>query len=184
MSLDTLQVRVFKCVFDLHFRDAFLVVKFLCEVFLEWKETSRSKNSITTDRVKVVDSAASFNTTMRIESEVIFVEENGQFLKRETSLVLNLISANRPDLVKLIGRIVLDLAEVLNENPYQEVKKHRFLQSPMKSVEIEFDRASGCRWLACQACLATFWSRGCSWMASTERSECWLTSRWAAVDGA
>ncbi len=37
------------------------------------------------------------------------------FVKKETLLLINLVSNSRPDQVKLVGRLVIDLADIIND---------------------------------------------------------------------
>lgn len=43
------------------------------------------------------------------------------YLKKESLLHLNLISNSRPDQVKLVGRVLVDLSEVANSHLYSTV---------------------------------------------------------------
>jgi hypothetical protein len=45
-----------------------------------------------------------------MNTELIYDGLNSRYLKKDTLVVVNLISNSRPDQIKLVGRLVLDLA--------------------------------------------------------------------------
>ena len=52
---------------------------------------------------------------------MIYHKDKKIYLKKESLVHLNLISNSRPDQVKLVGRISVDLSEVANNNSYSEI---------------------------------------------------------------
>lgn len=50
-----------------------------------------------------------------------------QYLKKESLFHLNLISNSRPDQVKLVGRVVIDLSEIANSNKYSSVTTSKLM---------------------------------------------------------
>lgn len=49
---------------------------------------------------------------------MIYDNKKREFIKKETLIVLNLISKSKPDQVKLVGRVTIDLAKVINVGMY------------------------------------------------------------------
>lgn len=50
-----------------------------------------------------------------MRTEVGWDRSKKSFMKKETQVQLNLVSKSRPDQVKLVGRVTIDLANILNE---------------------------------------------------------------------
>jgi hypothetical protein len=55
-----------------------------------------------------------------MRTEVAFDRATRRFLKKETQVQLNLISKSRPDQSKLVGRVTVDLAAILNDGLYAQ----------------------------------------------------------------
>lgn len=55
-----------------------------------------------------------------MRTEVAYDRNKRLFLKKETQVQLNLTSKSRADQSKLVGRVTIDLALLLNENSYTE----------------------------------------------------------------
>lgn len=55
---------------------------------------------------------------------MLYDEDQNWYSKKDSLILLNLISKSKPDQVKLVGRIHLDLAEVINLNTYAEQKSY------------------------------------------------------------
>jgi hypothetical protein len=47
-------------------------------------------------------------------------KDDGNFIKKDSVLSLNLISKRRPDQQKLVGRITIDLAKLVTGEKYAE----------------------------------------------------------------
>jgi hypothetical protein len=56
---------------------------------------------------------------------MVFNAKKREYYSKETFLLLNLVSKSRPDQVKLVGRVSVDLAEVLNRDRFQEIERIR-----------------------------------------------------------
>ena len=54
---------------------------------------------------------------------MVYNTKSHQYYSKETFLLLNLVSKSRPDQVKLVGRISVDLADVLNRRRFEEVSR-------------------------------------------------------------
>lgn len=52
---------------------------------------------------------------------MLYDKISGQYLKKESLLMINLISKSRPDQVKLVGRVAVDLADVLNSKTFENI---------------------------------------------------------------
>ncbi len=52
---------------------------------------------------------------------MVYNAKKREYYSKETFLVLNLVSKSRPDQVKLVGRISVDLADILNRKRYSEL---------------------------------------------------------------
>ena len=54
---------------------------------------------------------------------MVYNTKKKEYYSKETFLVLNLVSKSRPDQVKLVGRISVDLAEILNRRRFEELSR-------------------------------------------------------------
>ena len=54
---------------------------------------------------------------------MVYNTKKKEYYSKETFLVLNLVSKSRPDQVKLVGRISVDLAEILNRRRFEELSQ-------------------------------------------------------------
>lgn len=52
---------------------------------------------------------------------ILYDKANKKYLKKESLLMINLISKSRPDQIKLVGRVAIDLADVLNMNSFDQL---------------------------------------------------------------
>lgn len=50
--------------------------------------------------------------------QMVYDRSKRLFAKKETLIQLNLVSKNRPDQPKLVGRVTVDLANILNNDFY------------------------------------------------------------------
>lgn len=53
-----------------------------------------------------------------MKTEIGYDKSRKCFLKKETQVQLNLTSKNKSDQPKLVGRVAVDLASILNEGVY------------------------------------------------------------------
>ncbi len=65
---------------------------------------------------------------------MIYHRGQRQYLKKESLIHLNLISNSRPDQIKLVGRVVIDLAEIANKSVYASITTSKLMYC---SVEAE-----------------------------------------------
>ena len=65
---------------------------------------------------------------------MIYHRGQRQYLKKESLIHLNLISNSRPDQIKLVGRVVIDLAEIANKSAYASITTSKLMYF---SVEAE-----------------------------------------------
>lgn len=49
---------------------------------------------------------------------MVYNSKKKEYYSKETFLVLNLVSKSRPDQIKLVGRISIDLADIVNKNRF------------------------------------------------------------------
>lgn len=56
---------------------------------------------------------------------MIYNKKTKQFAKKETHLNLNLISKSRKDQIKLIGRIQIDLADLIDNHSYSQLNNYK-----------------------------------------------------------
>lgn len=52
---------------------------------------------------------------------MIYNTKKREYYSKETFLVLNLVSKSRPDQVKLVGRVSIDLAEIINKKKFADI---------------------------------------------------------------
>jgi hypothetical protein len=98
---------------------AVTTVRFPCLFSVQWR-TNNQKVCIETAKYSPVGSKTDFNEHLIIKTEVAYDRSKRMFLKRETQVQLNLTSKSRADQSKLVGRVTIDLASILNEGLYTE----------------------------------------------------------------
>jgi acid phosphatase class B len=102
------------CTFEAYFYKAKVNLRFPSLFFVEWKSMN-SKNSVAMiGRKRAINSNIDLDETLLFTTEMIFHRGQGQYLKKESLIHLNLISSSRPDEVKLVGRVVIDLSNIAN----------------------------------------------------------------------
>lgn len=92
-------------------------------MLVEWKIGSGRKSVTSKNKVQIKNGVAQFNERFIIETEILFDEVKQKFLKRDSLLQLNLTTANKPD-PKLVGRINVDLSEVINSKSFNFMEAH------------------------------------------------------------
>ena len=70
------------------------------------------------DNVSPHDGIATFNENLSFQTYLLYDKTTSSYLRKETSLCLMLVSARKPDEEKLVGRVVVDLAQILNSSAY------------------------------------------------------------------
>jgi hypothetical protein len=98
-------------------RSASTAVRFPCLFSVQWR-TNNQKVSVETARYSPQGGKTDFNEDLLLKTEVAFDKTSRSFLKKETQVQLNLISKSRPDQSKLVGRVTIDLASILNDGLY------------------------------------------------------------------
>lgn len=71
------------------------------------------------ENVELKDGVAPFGDRLGFQTYVLFDKSTGRYVRKETSLCLLLVTARRPE-EKLVGRVVVDLAQVLNDSKFQQ----------------------------------------------------------------
>ena len=69
---------------------------------------------------------------------MIYDQDTGQYLPKLTSLSLYLVSFRNPDEEKLVGRVVIDLASVLNSKEFSEAGSHKMDYCSVKDACLHF----------------------------------------------
>jgi hypothetical protein len=119
-------LEVYQCAFEVHVQKATMVVKFPCLYSIEIK-TMTKKNilAVTKQKVSAVNSVAIFNETLRFDTELLYNCKERLFAKKEVLLLLNLVSIRRPEQVKLVGRVTIDLSEVMQAHYSSQLKNYK-----------------------------------------------------------
>ena len=107
-----------RCTFQAHFTTAKVNIRFPSVFFMEWKEVHGRNAVAMTGRPRADKTLITFEEELSWGTEMLFHPQQQRWLKKEALLHLNLISSSRPDQVKLVGRVLLDLAEIIERNPY------------------------------------------------------------------
>ena len=94
-------------------------VRFPCLFSVQWR-TNNQKVSVETAKYSPQGGKTDFNEDLLMRTEIAFDRVNHRFLKKETQVQLNLISKSRPDQSKLVGRVTIDLASLLNDHLYAD----------------------------------------------------------------
>lgn len=67
-------------------------------------------------RKRAIDSIVNLDESLTFTTQMIYHRQQQKYLKKETLIHLNLISNSRPDQIKLVGRVVLDLSTIANNS--------------------------------------------------------------------
>lgn len=90
--------------------EAAINIRFPCRFTLEWK-TANNRTSVASAEGKVsVNSKVEFGEKLTFITEVLHDEKANWASKKDTLFMVNLTSNSKPDQVKLVGRIIIDLA--------------------------------------------------------------------------
>ena len=121
------EVTIQVCTFEGYFERATVNLKFPSLFFVEWKSMN-SKNSVSMiSRKRAIDSVVDLDEAVSFTTEMIFHKGEQKYLKKESLLNLNLISNSRPDQIKLVGRVILDLSNVANHNSLAELSTFKLM---------------------------------------------------------
>ena len=101
-----------------------MLIKFPCTYFLEWKTNNNQQLSEGRVRPSAVNSRITFQETLTLQTEMLFDNNKQQFFKKDTLLNVNLVSKARPDQIKLVGRVALDLSKVANQDAFSTLDTH------------------------------------------------------------
>lgn len=119
MNLTQQDKSAYSVAIQLAVRSATSAVRFTCLFSVQWR-TNNQKVSVETAKYSPQAGKADFNEDLIMRTEIAFDRTKRIFLKKETQVQLNLISKSRPDQSKLVGRVTIDLATLLNEGLYTE----------------------------------------------------------------
>lgn len=119
MSMIQQDKSAYSVAIQLAVRSAATAVRFPCLFSVQWR-TNNQKVSVETGKQSPQSGKVDFNEDLLMRTEVAFDRNKRIFLKKETQVQLNLISKSRPDQSKLVGRVTIDLATLLNEGLYTE----------------------------------------------------------------
>lgn len=107
-------IEVHECVFGSFFSKAKINLRFPCSFFLEWKSVSGNILAISSNKYKAKNGIVEFNESMSFKTELLWDRKERGYLKKDSLLKVNLVSASRPDQVKLVGQVNIDLGQVAN----------------------------------------------------------------------
>ena len=115
------EVSVHLCTFQANFQKAKVNLRFPSLFFVEWKAINNKNSVCTIGRKKAVNSLIELDEDLTFSTEMIYHRIQKQYLKKQSLIHLNLISNSRPDQIKLVGRVIIDLAQVANKNNFADV---------------------------------------------------------------
>jgi hypothetical protein len=88
-------------------------------MFVAWKNmTNKIFCRTVQDNIVPNNGLATFNETLSFQTYLLYDKNNAKYLRKETSLCLLLVSARKPDEEKLVGRVVVDLGQILNASAF------------------------------------------------------------------
>ena len=70
------------------------------------------------DDVVPINGVSTFNESFSFQTYLLYDKNNAKYLRKETSLCLLLVSTRKPDEEKLVGRVVVDLAQIINASAF------------------------------------------------------------------
>lgn len=134
---DTTEVH--ECAFEANIVHTNAAVKFQCKMFLAWKNmTNKTFCKTTNDNVTLQDGIATFDERLAFQTYLLYDRNNSRYLRKDTSLCLLLVSARKPDEEKLVGRIVVDLGQIMNEATFREVEAHKLSFCSIPNATLTF----------------------------------------------
>ena len=119
MILGQSEKSVFSVNIQLAVRSAATVVRFPCLFSVQWR-TNNQKVNVETAKYSPQAGRTDFNEDLIMRTEIAFDRVTRRFIKKETQVQLNLTSKSTPDQSKLVGRVTIDLANILNDHLYTE----------------------------------------------------------------
>lgn len=103
-----------------------MTIKFPCTYVVEVKSINgKMMISSTKNKVPAISSVARFDENLKFETELLYNKNTGKFERKDILLLLNLISNRRPDQMKLVGRICIDLSQVANTEHYSTLRGYK-----------------------------------------------------------
>jgi hypothetical protein len=92
---------------------------------VSWRTSSNKLLARTTnDNVVIENNQAVFDEVLEICSFLRYDKTNDVYCKKETTLGVYLISKRKPDEEKLVGRVNVDLADVINNATFTLSESH------------------------------------------------------------
>jgi hypothetical protein len=76
------------------------------------------------NRVKLIQGKLAFNETLTFTTLMVLDCKTDLYAKKESVIILNLLSNSRPNEPKLVGRVTLELSSVANQTAFQQVKQY------------------------------------------------------------
>lgn len=115
------------------------MIKFPCRLFVSWKTSSNKEIARTINNNITVDKGVGlFNEIMAFNTYLLFDKEKNTYNRKETTLSLLLVSFRMPDEEKVVGRVSVDLADVINNKAFEEPKKHPLEFCSVKNSTLKF----------------------------------------------
>ena len=108
-------------------------------MFVAWKNmTNKIFCRTLNDNVAPHDGVATFHENLSFQTYLLYDKNTAKYLRKETSLCLLLVSARKPDEEKLVGRVVVDLAQILNVSAFQELQDHKLAFCSIPNATLTF----------------------------------------------
>jgi hypothetical protein len=108
---------VYQVAIELNILTATTAIRFPSLFSVQWK-TNNHKVNIETNKFSPQGARTDFNQNLVMKTEVTYDKSKKMFIKKETQVQLNLTSKSKSDHSKLVGRVTIDLASILNEGLY------------------------------------------------------------------
>jgi hypothetical protein len=112
--------KVYNVTLQAEISEAITSVKFPCLFYVLWK-TNDQQYVTETGKYSPQGGKVAIHETITLRLPLVYERTKQVFLKKETQVQLNLISKSRPEQPKLVGRVTLDLAALINNNLYPTV---------------------------------------------------------------
>lgn len=107
-------MEVHDCIFQGNFIKAKLNLRFPCSFFIEWRSLNGKQLILSANKYKAKNGIVEFNDTLSFSTEMLWDKREKTYLKKDSIVKVNLVSASRPDQIKLVGQLNFDLAEASN----------------------------------------------------------------------
>jgi hypothetical protein len=90
-------------------------IRFPCTFFFEWKTANGKHHVASKQRVKSENKIIAFREKVELVVLMVFDVKTAEYRKKESVVMVNLLSNSRPKDPKLVGRVTVELSAIANQ---------------------------------------------------------------------